>query len=330
MDNSPPVIYLVNGDDEFAIAGFIADLLSRLGDPGLAAMNTTRLDGRAINPDELLGVAAQMPFLAPRRIVILEHPLARLATPEAQQKFLGIMAKIPPSTALLLVEYRLLTEKKERKEGKIHWLEKWALGEPGRVKLYTYTVPKDITGWILKQAEVHGGRFDRDAASLLAGLAGGDPRLADQEIEKLLAFVNYQRPVQLEDVESLTANSSQGDIFALVDALGGQQGQRALGLLQRLLEQDDPASIFAMIVRQFRLVLQAREALDRSGPAVNIAKELGLHLYVAEKVTAQARKFSLSDLELIYRKLLAIDYAVKSGEVPVDLAIDTFVAAFAQ
>jgi DNA polymerase-3 subunit delta len=100
-------------------------------------------------------------------------------------------------------------------------------------------------------------------------------------------------------------------------------------LLQRLLEQDDPASIFAMVVRQFRLVLQARDLLDRRGPTANFAQELRLHPFVADKAAAQARKFTLPALEAIYRKLLAIDLAIKTGEIPADLAIDTFVAAFA-
>jgi DNA polymerase-3 subunit delta len=330
MSGSPPVIYLVHGDDEFAIAGFITDLEKRLGDPGLAAMNTSRLDGRTCSLDELLGVAAQMPFLAARRIVILDSPLARLTTPEAQQKFLSTLAKIPASTALVLVEYRLLTEKKERDRGKLHWLEKWAKDEKERVHISTFIASKDLTSWIIKRAKTYQGSFDSDAASLLGSLVGSDPRLADQEIQKLLAYVNYQRPVQFEDVEYLTANSSQADIFALVDALGGQQGQRALGLLQRLLEQDDPASIFGMIIRQFRLLIQGRAIIDRSGSAANIAEELHLHPYVAEKVAAQARKFTLPALAEIYHKLLDIDLEIKTGEIPADVAMDTFVAAFAQ
>ena len=74
MSNPAPVIYLLQGEDEFAIAQFLTKLQTDLGDPGLAAMNITRLDGRTYNLDGLLTIAGAMPFLTSRRLVILEHP----------------------------------------------------------------------------------------------------------------------------------------------------------------------------------------------------------------------------------------------------------------
>ena len=330
MGTAPPVIYVLHGDDEFAIANFLAEMESRLGDTATAAMNTTRLDGRTANLDDLSSVTSAMPFLANRRLVVLTNPLARLNTPAAQKKFLDQLEKIPPTTALVLVETKPLTQEREKKKGEFHWLEGWAEARADRVYLKSFQLPKGVMlgRWIQEQAKKAGGQFTQPAADLLASLVAGDTRLADQEIHKLLAYVNYQRPVETDDVESLTADAAQGDIFVMVDALGNQDGRRALGMLHRLLERQEAISIFGMIVRQFRLLLLAREVLDSGGEAEAVARQLRVAPFVADKLVAQARRFTLDDLEAAYHRLLDLDLAVKTSQIPDDLALDTLVAAF--
>jgi DNA polymerase-3 subunit delta len=327
---APPVIYVLHGDDEFAIAQFLAEMETRLGDPATAAMNTTRLDGRTANLDDLPSVTNAMPFLASRRLVVLTNPLARLRDSAAQKKFLDQLERIPPTTALVLVEYKPLTEEREKKKGEFHWLEVWAEARTDRVYIKSFQLPKGVLlgRWIQEQAKKAGGQFTQPAAELLASLVAGDTRLADQEIHKLLAYVNYQRPVEPDDVESLTADAAQGDIFVLVDALGNQDGRRALGMLHRLLERQEAISIFGMIVRQFRLLLLAREVLDSGGGPEVVARQLRVVPFVADKLVVQARRFTLADLDAAYHRLLDLDLAVKTSQIPDDLALDTLVAAF--
>lgn len=330
MTKTPPVVILLHGEDEFAIAQFVLDLEHKLGDPATAAMNTTRLDGRTYNPDELLTVAGAMPFLASRRLVVLSNFLGRLNSPASRDKFLAQLDRLPPTTALVLIEYRLLTEEKDLQKNKKHWLERWADEAGERATNRRYPLPRGpaLERWIVDKARQAGGQFTPQAAGVLAHLVGEDPRLAAQEIEKLLTYVNFRRPVEPDDVELLTADTAQGDIFGMVDALSARDGRRALGMLHRLLEQQDAFSIFGMVVRQFRLLLLAREVLDRGGNADDVARELKSHPYVARKVSGQANKFSVPELEMVYHRLLDIDDAMKSGKIEGNLALDTFVTAF--
>ena len=180
--------------------------------------------------------------------------------------------------------------------------------------------------WIQGQAKLAGGQFTPSAAAMLAGLVGEDTRLAHQEILKLVAYANYNRPVEPEDVDAVTVLSGEVTIFMLVDALGMGDGRRAMSALHRLLDEQDAQSIFGMIVRQFRLILLAREVLEQGGANGSAANTLKLHPYVAEKVTTQARRFSLEALEDIYRRLLEIDEAIKTGQVEAEVALDAFVA----
>ena len=180
-------------------------------------------------------------------------------------------------------------------------------------------------GQIQEMARKSGGQITPQAAALLSSLVDGDPRASNQEIQKLLAYVNYQRAIEPEDVELLTADIGQGNIFAMVDALGNQNGRQAMSMLQRLLEGKESGMIFPMVVRQFRLILLAREVLDNGGNKNDVARQLKLPPFVADKLYLQARRFTLPELEAIYRQLLEIDKAIKTGKVPGDLALDTLV-----
>jgi DNA polymerase III subunit delta len=71
--------------------------------------------------------------------------------------------------------------------------------------------------------------------------------------------------------------------------------------------------------------LQAREILDGRGNKDDVARALGVHPFVAEKTTQQAAHFSIETLEAIYRRLLRIDEEVKTGQITLDLALDTLV-----
>ena len=61
-----PIIYILHGDEQFAIKNHLDDMISRLGDPVMADLNTTRLDGRSASDEELRTATATMPFLAER------------------------------------------------------------------------------------------------------------------------------------------------------------------------------------------------------------------------------------------------------------------------
>ena len=103
--------------------------------------------------------------------------------------------------------------------------------------------------WILAQAKQAGGQISPAAARSLAHMLGTDTRTAYHEVQKLLAYVGYQRSVEVEDVETLSIPIFHERIFALVDAMAAQDGKRASGLLRKFLEEEDPGYVMAMIVR---------------------------------------------------------------------------------
>jgi DNA polymerase-3 subunit delta len=322
-----PVVYVFHGDDDLAIGESIADLKSKLGDPSTVELNFTSLDGRSLSVDQLEMAGKSMPFLAKRRLTVLNYPLAYMQNDLNRKRVLAFLEDLPEDNAVVLAEFRPLLSDKDKRQGKTHWLEEWGntRGDKFYIKEFTLSQGPQLVGWILKRARKAGGEFEPEAAHLLASLVGSDVRLAGQEITKLLTYANYERPVSKEDVEQLTENLAEGAIFEFVDALGNRNRKKAISEYHRLLADQDQQRIFGMIVRQFRLLLLAREILDQNGGEGDLTRRLRTHPYVSRKIAHQARHFSQPQLDGIYHRLLDIDSDLKSGVMSGDLNVDLLI-----
>lgn len=316
-----PNIYFLFGNDEFAISRRLKEFESDFPDPTSADMNTARLEARSVSEDDLGNALNAMPFLAKRRLVLLANPSSKYNNPSLRKKFLEFIGKAPESTQLVMYE------SVDPRDAEKHWLVKWAEKNNKLIQSRAFMLPrlKDMTGWIVNETKNQGGQIAPRAAEMLKDMVGVDTRQAGMEIAKLLAYVNWSRPVTVEDVEAVCIVTSQQSVFDFVDALANGNGKSAQHLLHRLLESQDEFSLWGMVVRQFRLLIQAREILDGNGNKDDVVKALGVHPFVAEKAAQQASRFSIESLEAIYHRLLTIDERVKTSQVTLDLAMDTLV-----
>ncbi len=314
-------LHFLFGNDEFAISRKLKEFESDFDDPTSADMNTARLDARAMSENDLNNAVNAMPFLARRRLVLLANPSAKYNNASSRKKFFEFIGKAPDTTRLVMYE------NVEPRDADKHWLVKWAEKNNRLIQTKAFMLPKlrDMTGWIINETKQQGGQIEPRAAEMLKDMVGVDTRQAGMEIAKLLAYVNWARPVTGSDVEAVCIVTSQQSVFDFVDALSNGNGKTAQNLLHRLLETEDPFALWGMVVRQFRLLLQAREILDGRGNKDDVARALGVHPFVAEKTTGQAARFSIETLEAIYHRLLKIDEGVKTSQVTLDLALDTLV-----
>ncbi|MFN2111976.1 MAG: DNA polymerase III subunit delta [Anaerolineales bacterium] len=326
MSTASPSIYLLYGNDEFAIRSFLEERLkAKMGEKSDATMDITTLDGRECSLETVQTETRTMPFLSKRRMVVLFNPTS-LAKGKNQAKFMDLLGSLPPTTAFVLIEDKILDEK--------HWLTSWCKEHMDLAWTQLFALPKGpaMSNWILEQAQGMGGAFEPTAAQLLASFVDEDPRLAKSEIEKLLTYVDFSRPVAEEDVRNLVADVRQGDVFQMVDAIGYGDGEKAFAMLRRLLEEGDALPLFGMIVRQFRLLIQVRELLDLN-PAQDhyqIAQEIGVHPYPIQKILPQAKLFNLPQLKTIYHRLSEVDQAIKTGQLNDKLALDLLIASLTQ
>jgi DNA polymerase-3 subunit delta len=311
-----PALLFLYGNDEFAIARRLNALQQR-SDPG--GMNTTRLELRSCSEEELNQATHSMPFLSARRLVFLADPSAGRTTPAGREKLISFLRTVPPTTRVVL------HEAVEPKEERGHWL----LQHAGRGELQTERcmLPRtwEMPAWIVKEAQALGGEIEERAAGRLAEMVGDNTRQAEQELVKLLTYVASGRPICMADVEAVSVSTAATSLFAMLDALARGNGKEAQALLHRLLEQEDAFSVWGMIIRQFRLLLQARELLEAHASLQEAQHSIHEAPYSVEKAYQQAGRFSLPALERIHHRLLEMDEAAKTNQVPIDLALDIFI-----
>ena len=316
-----PNVYFLYGNDEFAITRRLKEFEADFPDSTSADMNTARLDARTMTENDFNTAVNAMPFLAPKRLVILGNPSGKYSKPNERKKFEEFIENVPETARLVIHETM------EPRDVNKHWLVKWAGKNNTIVKVQAFMLPRqwEMAGWIVNETKSQGGEIETPAAAKLAEMVGVNTRQAGQEIAKLLAYVNWERQVRVQDVEAVSIVTAQESVFDFVDALANGDSKSAQRLLHRLLENEDAFSLWGMVIRQFRLLLLAREVLDSRGGREEVAQALGVHPFVAEKTTGQARVFTLPILEKIYHKLLEIDEGVKTGQFSLELALDTLV-----
>ncbi|MGA2112691.1 MAG: DNA polymerase III subunit delta [Anaerolineales bacterium] len=361
MPKTPPVIYLFYGTDDLALSKALAQIRSSMGEAGLAELNLTRFQGRNLPLADLQAACLAAPFLLRRRLVIVEGWLldrtrkagsvasegeapvegegASAGKSALEEKAPGdeetapaaespsgdwgaigtLLDQIPDTTALVFLERGALRQD--------HRVLRWCQEHENRALVRRFDLPQGagLSVWVTQRAEALDGKMEPQAARLLASLVGEDPHLLDHEVQKLLAYVNYSRPVRPEDVEAVTPESLQLDIFAMVDALGQRDSQKAVDLLHDLLVKRRPESVLGMVVRQFRLLIQVREGLDGHRSARELSAELRLAEWLTDRLIRQARGFSLETLEAIYRKLADLDEALKTSRVKAETGFDLLV-----
>lgn len=107
-------------------------------------------------------------------------------------------------------------------------------------------------------------------------------------------------------------------IFQFLDGLRPGNAKPLLLLYRKVTRKDAPELVFAMLVRRLRQLM-----IVHDGSTVS-----GLQPWQVNRLTSQAKSFTMEKLVAMYRKLLTIEYSVKSGTSPFTLSahIEQFLA----
>ena len=337
------MFYVFHGEDEFGRSEMLSGLRAQLAqdDPVTADLNTNFLDGRKLTMGELRHAGDSMPFMAERRMVIVDGLLTRLAPgkrkgdqrvkgakePEWKTAYLrelvDYLPNLPDTARLFFVEDEAL----KPSHPVLKLVKKLGAEKGAFAELFPSPKEGSLPGWIHRRARTKGGEISSEAGKLLAQLVGSDLRMLDQEIEKLLVYADG-RQVTATDVRLLVSRSREASIFDLVDSIGMRQTDRALVLLHEMLEDlVHPLYLLSMLARQIRILIQVSELRQRGMSPKEAAAVLGYHPFPTEKAFTQARRFTMDQLEIAHQHLVRADWLIKTGQVEAVLALDMLVVA---
>jgi len=277
-------IYVLHGSDRYRRRRYreaIVDALLGDADRQLALVS---YDDSAELAD-VLDTVRTVPFLAPRRVVILDDADRFLTQHRGALE--EYFANPASNGSLILIVNT--------------WQDRWRIAklavQVGEVLDCSPPSPGELPKWLTKAAKSRGKTLSKDAAGLLAAWVGPDLAQLENEIEKLALYVGTRKDIAAEDVAAVVSPTAGPVAFALSNAIDARNPKAALEALNDLLAQPgEEYRVLGLLAWHLRKSASPRGGgygRRRPAPAPDPARLTGK-----------------------LRRLLAADLAIKTGGEP--------------
>lgn len=177
---------------------------------------------------------------------------------------------------------------------------------------------RDLSAWLDAQAAEYGARFNWEAKGTimeyLEPVEQPPLQILQQEIEKLAIFAGERKEWTRQDVESIFASLPEVSNFAVSNFL--MQGKVAELLEQLAAEKKRGTNILpicALLMFKVRQALQFMELRAQGNSAKNIAADLKMHPFVADKLDKQCRRFSRVKMQEALIALTELNIDLRNG-----------------
>jgi DNA polymerase-3 subunit delta len=302
--------YLIWGQDSFRSRQKVAEIINKYRQKS-GETDLIRLKGENLQSEDFFSYTSALPFFAQKRLIIVEDLLGQ-GDKEVQKKIAKVLPILPATTVLVFWE-----KEDPAPSGPLFKL----LNIPGKSANFQKLPPNKLPLWIKKKVAKEGGKIEPEAVEKLVQYVGDDLWRMDNELNKLLAHSPHI--IKIIDIETLVEPQIKEKIFDLIDCLAIDK-KKTVRVLQKLLALgEDELKIFGMIVYQFRNLLLVKDIQTHKGDF----KKLGLHPFVLSKTRAQAQNFTFNELCAIYRQLLDLDLAMKTGKIEPRIALILFLSS---
>lgn len=308
-------VYLLLGEEAY-LRNQYRDKLKKalLGDGD--AMNFHYFEGKDVSPGEVIDLAETMPFLAERRVLVLENTGLFAHGGEMLADYL----KEPAPTA-----YFIFVEESADKRSKLYK----AVTAKGRAVEFKTQDEAVLQRWILGILKKEGMNITgRDLAFFLEK-TGSDMENIRGELEKLLCYCMGRDVVTAKDIEEICTKQISNQIFDMINAIAEKKQRKAMDLYYDLLTlKEPPMRILYLITRQFNMLLQVKELKNRGCDASTIGEKVGLAGFIARKYVAQAARFRTADLRRAVEDCVEAEEAVKTGKMNDVMSVELLIVRY--
>jgi len=300
-------LYAFVGENESRIDEAVKHITSTLASRGIAEMDRCFFDSRTHSPHEILQAARSVPFLSPKKLVVVQK--AHVFNAAQWEIFNPYFAK-PLDTCLFI--FTLPVAAKDSKIKKlIHVIE-----QHGVVVFFEGPTEKNLKQYIQQQFKRNGKQVRPAALEALYRIVSLDARQVRSEIEKIVLYSGSRKTIEEEDL-CVVSERFRSNVFNLVEAVGFGQLERSLQILDTLLfEGENPLGILKMVSRQFRMLIVARQYRGGRIPIAHITEQMGLNRnqeWLAKKAVQQAGGWSMRGLAEAFTVLFYTDCMLKTS-----------------
>lgn len=314
-------VYLLYGEESMTVERWAARLVKEAVGDTQDPFLLSRMDGReGVDPDQLADAAEALPFMAPRKCVLVED-----FDPEALSS--GEFGKLeqllgdPPPTCVLIFTMKSRSPEPSRKKGEESG------GAKGK-KLLKLCEAKGCAAHFGAATAGDAGRLARETAkkrgctmppqvaSALAAACGGNLHAVVCETEKLCAFAGGGE-LTMQQLKEVGVQSVEASVFDLSRAILRMDYTTAMAIISNLMFlREQPVGILTILASSFVDLYRAKAARAGHIPDKQAMKELGylggrafLYTRAAESESRYSHGFLVKALET----LTQADRAMKSS-----------------
>ncbi|GAY74125.1 DNA polymerase III subunit delta [Lentilactobacillus kosonis] len=327
IKNNPPAgVYLIDGFQDY-LSDKIKQSFTQLIPEEERSMNLSVFDMEETSLSNAIEDAVSMPFFGEKRLVMINHPFFLTGTKKKSKIDHDVDELIEyinhPQESTIMVIFaaydKLDSRKKITKQ-----LKKLAtvvsIGQPS----------ENETKAIIKNEVAKAGCAIDDAAiDKLMELTSGNLTKMMNEIPKLTIYNNDTKRIDSKSVATLVPKSMEQNVFDLVNTVLDKQPTKSLEIYHQLvLESDNPIQINAVLIQQFRLLIQVMVLKQHGSSQGNISSSLKVHPYRVKLALQSIRRFAYEELTSAYLGLVNIEREMKSSSRSTELLFELFVVNF--
>lgn len=307
-------MYLLFGEEAYLRKQYRDRLKEALSGDG-DSMNIHYFEGKDVNLGEIIDLAETMPFLAERRVIIMENTGLFKSGGERMAEYLGAPA---PTVYFVFVESEV------DKRGKLYKQVQTA----GHAAEFAAQDEKTLKRWIAGILKKEGLQISEKTAEAFLDKVGTDMENIRSELEKLICYCMGKSVVETADVEQICTTRISNHIFDMVTAIGEKRTKDALNLYYDLLALKEPSMrILFLIARQCNTLLQVKQLKNRGFANKAIGDKLGLPGFVAGKYVSQAARFKERELRTAIERCVEAEEAVKTGRMNDTMSVEMLIVS---
>lgn len=304
--------YVLCGIDEELLKEGVNKIIKPYLDEEMMDFNYVKFDGLKCTVEEIINSCETLPFMGEKKIVVVYRAAFLSDKLDAtNKKAYGIMKEylkdVPSST--ILVMYYLFNDKRDsaKKNKNIMGLDK-----------ITTVVSIDKLkrdGFYKRVEEIfkrNGKAIDKISLRYFCERLPMNLDIAKKEVEKLVDYT-FGRDITRNDIDNLTQNKSEDDVFDLVEFIGTKKIEKAIDVLDELLfKADQHMLIITSIENHFKRLYDIKIGLESGKRVQNFVSEFRLPQFVIEKLIGQSHKFTLKQLQNILKLAVETEGRLKS------------------
>lgn len=308
-------VYLLYGEEAYLRSQYRDKLKTALLGDG-DSMNYHYFEGKDVAVGEIIDLAETMPFLAERRVIILENSNLFAHGGEQLAEYLA-----SPAETVFFVFVESAVDKRSK-------LYK-AVAAKGRAIEFKAQDESVLKRWILGFLKKENKNITERDLNLFLEKTGTDMENIRKELEKLLCYCMDRDVISAQDIEAICTKQVNNQIFEMINALAQGQQKRAMELYYDLLTlKEPPMRILYLITRQFNMLLQVKELKNKGYDANIIGEKVGLAGFIAKKYVAQAAKFKEADLREALKDCVEAEEAVKTGRMNDVMSVELLIVKY--